>query len=305
MIGDGGEFGEFIISRAVGDSRVNNRICQNIRQAHQDPGNPWFIRILNPVLVRVVPDIISERGEDRQLISEIKIIIVLGLFDQIGERVIHLIRIGNQRRIRRQCVGNNRDTVISRRQAGKGVIAVFIGHCLINQMAFAVKQPQHDPGQSFAQRWRCVTILILPYHIPQRDRVLGIHSRVQNRPLLPRIDGKHGCFPGFCVHGAHFGLIVGFIPRAECVALEQIKCYHILSWCQALKAIAAIPICLDDGQGLPCLVKEPHRHIGNPLLSVILDAVTIRIIPYPIPQTGKGHIRQVHPGIKGGIMLAC
>ncbi len=120
------EFRKFIIPGPVCDSRCNNRIRDRIPQIHRDANNARLIRILNPVLVRVVPDIVSEGTEDNQAITEIQRIVVLGLVRDIGEGVLHLVRIRDLFHILRQSVCGNCHPIISRGQVSERVIAILV-----------------------------------------------------------------------------------------------------------------------------------------------------------------------------------
>ena len=205
----------------------------------------------------------------------------------------------------RQSVGINRDTVISRRQICKGVIAVVIGLCLRKQTAITVKQPQQYIGQTFARRWQAVIVLILPYHISQRDRVLCVCACIHISQRVSRVQVNDISSSCLCIRVTVFGVILCLVLGTELIARGQFKFRNIIAMDQTFKPVKAIGICPGDSEkSFPCLVKEIHQDIEETGLSVILNSILILVIPYNISQTGEFNIRNIHASVQGGIVLA-
>ena len=195
--------------KAVGPVDVGHRRSQFgakfVQQQHRDPRQPDLVEVLKAITVHVDPDTVTHRAGQ---LGKPEVDIVLGLTrshrDERRKRTVHTVEIVGWRETHRS---PDNDVVIARRDAGKRVIPIEVGHRWRETRHLnskLVQKADRDAGQSRFARFRnAVRVVIIPDPVTDErrdDRLLvvvkhrdgGSQLRADLQKVIGRPDAKPG-----------------------------------------------------------------------------------------------------------------
>ncbi len=273
-----GQAGEGVCAVLIRGGRANRRTGR-VEQVHRDAGNAGLIRILDAVLVCVIPDVPPDtrRLDFRDKHAAVSYLPIFARHE--GDGLGPAIRIeGDELVPRRRFKFHD---IIARFQIGEGVCAVLIRRGRANRRTVRVEQVHGDAGNAGLIRiLDAVLVRVIPDMTTQFRKSRRYHAGIGSPIVFACHQREYAsCLSGRRVRIAVHEVVVALILQRESISRRQIKSHDIRLRCQTGKDIAAGIICGRRGNHRVSQIQQGHRDIGHARLIRILDAVRIGVVP--------------------------